>query len=298
MKKLQDDTLKMFETTSKVLHKDNSAWNTNIPFVAAVQELDDNINDIRDLSSTQNSDNRGIKHDKDNRRDSLQNQTFAAAGILTFYASTINNRKLLEKVSLTRTDLERARDNALAGIAEQVYQEAAANSTPALPYGLTATMITDLRSAIDEFVKYISKPRDARVGKKEATEQLVKVFADTNILLLERLDKGMELYVKTNNTFYTKYFKGRIIVNSPTIKRALEIRFEDAEDKTAITGVTVTVDKKIKRRSSAKGNSRVQNLVGEKHSLKAAHPGFLPASENFTIISGETTRLVIKMKKL
>ncbi len=298
MTKDQEDTLNMYEAVDEVLQTFNAVWVGNVPFAAAVGEFEGNINDIEDLRDQQEEDTKGVTQDKQNKRQALEDQTFTIGSIIVFFASNTNNRKLLEKVNFTRTDLKEARDNELPGMSEQVHQEAVTNAVALLPYGVTPLLITALGNAIAAFVDYISKPRAALIETSAATEQLPPVFVDTDKVLTEKLDGGMELYRVSNNNFYTQYFNARIIVNSPTQKRALQAQFVDDVTIEAIARVNVTVNDTIKRRSSQLGNIRVQSLLEGAHTLKATLPGYVDVNQNFNVISGETTKLEVRMVKV
>jgi hypothetical protein len=295
MNKVQEDTLNMYETVSDVLHTHDAVWNTNVPFTDAVTALDDNIDTIGNLRDQQDEDTTGVTEDKGEKRKTLEDQTFAIGSAIVFYASVNNNRELKKKVDFPRSTLERARDNELPGMSSQVHQEAVAHAADILPFGITAGMITNLGTALADYVDYISKPRAAKSETSAATEQLPQAFTDTDKVLEERLDKGMELYKTTNADFYLQYFNARVIVNSPTQKRALEVQFQDGATGNPLEHVKVLVDGSINRRSSEKGNIRVQSLSEGGHSLTASLPGFVTHPENFNVISGETTRIVIRM---
>jgi len=299
MTKDQEDILNMYQSTDDVLQKPEHApiWAANVPFDAAVTELEGNIDKIEEQRDIQGEDTTGVTDDKQNKRKALEDQTYTVGSIIVFYASTVKNRKLLEKVNFTRTELKEARDNELPGMSEQVHQEAVANAAAVLPYGLTGAMTTDLDTAKNDFVDFISKPRAAKVETSAATEQLPKLYTDTDTLLEERIDKGMELYRLSNSDFYTAYFNARIIVNSPTLKRALEIHFED-ENGSALEHVKVLVNGSINRRSSSLGNIRVQDLAEGAHSFTASLPGYNPVSQNFNVIAGETTKLQVAMVRV
>ncbi|MFI5218335.1 MAG: hypothetical protein ACHQNT_02520 [Bacteroidia bacterium] len=294
MKKLQEDTLNMYQATDDVLQTNNAVWAANVPFTAAVTQLETFIDAIEDLRDIQDADTTGVAQDKQNKRQDLEERTFATGSIIAFYASSVNNRELLQKVNFKRSELAKARDNELPGMAEQVHQEAVANAAAVLPFGLTGAMTTALGTAITTFVTYISKPRAAKSETSAATEQLPPLFEDTTTLLAEQIDGGMELYRVSNPDFYNGYFNARIIVNSPTQKRALEIHFEN-ETATALEHVNVLVNGSINRRSSSLGNIRVQNLSEGAHSFTASLPGYNPVSQNFNVIAGETTRIHVRM---
>lgn len=285
----------MYEATDSVLQTHNAIWTGNVPFSAAVTQLETNIDTIENLRDQQDADITGVAQDKRNKRQTLEDNTFTVGSIIAFYASTINNRELLEKVNFKRSKLSAARDNELPGMSEQVHQEAVANAAPLVAFKLNAAMTTALRTAIDDFVNYISKPRAAQSEVAAATEQLPPVFDSTTALLEERIDGGMELYRTPNPDFYAQYHNARIIVNSPTLKRALDVHFVDDITSTPIAHVKVNVDGSIQRRSSALGNMRVQSLSEGGHSLTGSIPGYANVMQNFNVISGETTKIEVRL---
>lgn len=296
MNKIQEDTLNMYQATDDVLQTHNAVWAANIPFAAAVTELENNIDSIEDLQDIQLTDTTGVAESKQNKRLSLEDQTFAAGRIIAFYASTINDPDLQKRINFTRSELKNARDNELPSFARKVHSEAVANAAAVLPFGLTGPMTTALGVAIDDYDDLIDKPRSAKGRTSAATEQLPPLFDDTTTLLTEQLDGGMELYRVSNPDFYTQYFNARIIVNSPTQKRALEVHFTTGDDtNTPLEHVSVLVDGSINRRSSSLGNIRVQNLSEGGHGFTATLPGYAPADGHFNVITGETTKIVVQM---
>jgi hypothetical protein len=295
MKKNQEDTLNMLEATNSVLQTHNAVWTGNVPFSAAVTQFEAGIDAIENLRDQQDTDISGIAQDKENKRRALEEQTFTAGKILAFYASTVNNRELREKVNFTKSALINARDNELPGMSQQVHQEAVANAAAVLPFGLTAAMTTALGTALDDFVDYISKPRAAESETSAATEQLPVAFEATTTLLEEQLDAGMELYRVSDPDFYAQYHNARIIVNSPTLKRALEVHFRDSVTLAPVNHVNVIVDGTISRRSSQNGNIRVQSLSEGEHALSASLPGYATAGQHFNVITGETTKITIDL---
>lgn len=295
MTKDQEDKLNMYETVDGVLQGNDTVWTGNSEFSDAVDDLEDDIEKIGDLAQQQMEDITGITEDKHEARIALEEQIIAVASIIVFWASRGGGRGIVNKVNFGRSELSKARDNEITGMAEQVHEVAADNAAVLVPFGLTPAMITALADAITEYNKHISKPREALTETSAATEQLPPVFRDTDKILEEQLDKGMELFKVSEPDFYTQYFNARIIVNSPTQKRALEVTFTDMVTNAPLFHVSVVIDDTIKRRSSKKGNIRVQNLAEGSHTLEADLPGYEHIKVIFNVIAGETTKLVVKM---
>lgn len=297
MNKAQNDLFKMFEASYGKLTGNNTVYAGNVPFEDAVDLLGDNIKAIRELNGIQTEDVTGITDDKKNRRRQLEKLTYDTSVIIIFYASVTDNSGLRIRAGFTRTDLRKAKDNALSGISQQVHQAAADNAAALAPYGLTGAMINDLEDAIGEFSNYMDKPQAARSDIKEATKELPKLFKSTNELLDERLDKGMELYRESHNDFYRQYFISRKVIKSPAQKRALHAKFIDSKTRKPLAGVSIVIDDKLKKLSWKKGTTAIQNLYEGSHVMKASLPRYQNIIVNFNVITGETTRLVIEMVK-
>ena len=298
MTKDQEDILNMYESSDDVLQENNTVWSANIPFKTAVEAFEAQVDTINNLRDRQEANTTGVTQDKENKRITLETRAYQIGSIVAFYGSVSNKRELLKKVSFTQTKLSEARDNELPGMANQIHQGATDNAAALLAYGITDAMITNLQTAIDDFVTYISKPRAAKADTSAATAQMVKAYDDADKTLKEQIDKGMELYRFANDTFYINYFKARIIVNSPTLKRALDVHFEDSLTHAALEHVSATIDSTIHKRSSNLGNIRQQSLAEGAHSISSTLPGYNALTQPFNVISGETTKIIIAMVKV
>jgi hypothetical protein len=297
MKKHQSDILKMYSSTYAVLQKFNSVWNTNVPFSDAVDALLDFIETINNLHTIQTQDNKGITADKKNTRRKLEARAFNISRTVVFYATVTENNKLYTQAYFPRSRFTLARDNELGGICKQVHKAASDNAAALLPYGLTAAMLNDLNVLISDFTSYISRPSGARIDRKEATAEMKKTFKAADALLKNQLDNGMELYSSSNKDFFTQYTKARIIVNSGTQTRALKISFFEENSNVILAGVKSKVSGKSIRPSGRKGINFVQHLEEGSHSIESTLEGYEAATAEFNIVKGETTKLIVKLKK-
>jgi hypothetical protein len=300
MDKEQEDKLNMYQASDGVLQTHNAVWSGNTGFAGVVTTMEGRLDDIEDLRDQQEEDYTGVTEDKQEARIDLEKNTYTVGSLIAIYASVNNKRKLFKKVNYGKSELSKARDTELPGMSAQVYEEAVANAIPCLAFGLTAGMITTLQTSMSTYVTNISKPREAISDTSAATEQMPPVFADVDKILAEQIDKGMELYRESEPDFYTEYFNARIIVNSPTLTRALQVKFLleaiVGNSTTPIQRMKVVIDGNIHRRSTKLGNIYVQNLVEGAHTLEAVLPGYDKATVNFNVINGETTKLTVKWK--
>ena len=223
MLKEQEDTNNMYGTTEQVRDANDTVYAANTPFKNAVEIFKANNAKIEELREQQETDNKGITQDKKEKRDKLETETIKIGSVVSFYAAQSANNGLRQKVNFNKSDLARARDNELTGMSEQVYTGSSDNAVALVAYGITGGMITDYRDLIDAYVSLVSAPRTARTETSAATKQLPPLFDKNNLLLTEQLDMGMELYITSSPDFYNSYQGARVIVNSPTRKRALQL---------------------------------------------------------------------------
>jgi hypothetical protein len=295
MNKDQLDVLRMYQTTYKVLQTNNAIWISIVPFVNSVNALKTLIDELSDLLARQQQDVSGIAADKKHKRKWLEKLSYQIETIIVFYATTTDNKKLLAKVNFNRSDYTLARDNSLIGICSQILNAAIANAAALLPFGLTAGLINSLQTSIDEFNVCMDKPKSARSDAAEATKKIPLKFRRARKLLNEQLDTGMELYRDQNGSFYSKYFKARIIVNTPRLKRALKATFVSASNQLPLAKLKLKIDGKLNKLSSPKGTVYVQHLDEGKHFIEAIMEDGSVRRTDFNIIKGETTTLVVNI---
>lgn len=297
MNKQQQDNLRMYMATHDVLSKNASIYAGNVPFIDAVNSLKNGITGIQNLVTEQNFNSKGVTQDKKLRRDTLKTLTLKISGVIAFYASNTGNIKLLQRAKINKSTLNLCRENELPGYAKTVLQCANENAAALVAYGITPAIILELENANSQFVDYVSKPASARLQKKDASTQLKSSITQVTALLTQKIDSGMALYQNTHNKFYTQYKSARSIVNSPRITRALKATVIDSNTLQPLGGAEITINKKIKRKSSAKGTIHVQSLTEGNNKLTAIKKNYNTVQTTFIVVSGQTTRLTISMTK-
>src|SRR4249920_2874653 len=98
MSKDQEDFLNMGLTALALLDVNNNITGNNIPFNEVKAEAQAIANEIIDLQGKQDTDNSGIKQDKDKNRAVLEGDILEASSIMAFYASRMGNQALHQQV--------------------------------------------------------------------------------------------------------------------------------------------------------------------------------------------------------
>ena len=119
-------------------------------------------------------------------------------------------------VDLVKTDLAKLRDSELDDEAQRVHDVAAALQTEKAKkmaeYGLGATTLTDLQSAITAFSALVGSPRAAIGGKTGITAAIEAEFARGDGILSRQLDRLIVQFEKDNAQFVAAYWAARKLV--------------------------------------------------------------------------------------
>lgn len=298
MTSVQEDFVTMVLTTVAVLNANSTVWQENVPLSALIASITTDVNEVVDLQSEQDKKHTGITDNKKAKRSKLEDDVVLIAHILAFFAATTEEAALEEQMDLQPSDLTHMTELKLLGQAKVVLDAAKKYTNDAKPYGLTADMVSNLNTHYNDFSEVLNAPRVAIVDVSDATDNIARIISELRKTIIKKLDKAMMLYRDT--TLYEKYLKARIIVNSPTRHLAATGNFTD-EAGNPLEDVKITIDNgtdDVLRKSSPKGNIRVQNLLDGVHKLYAEKPGFTKVEMQFTVSPPDTAKLNIVMKAL
>ena len=127
------------------------------------------MNVLAALGQAQGASTTGITADKARLADSVINRAMEIGGAVAAYASGTGDATLQAQVTFSKSVLKDLRDAELDDRAQAVHDIAAdllAKHAAAMgDYGLTATKLTDLQSAITAYSAMVGSPRAAIAGK-------------------------------------------------------------------------------------------------------------------------------------
>ena len=189
---------------------------TGIPaFVKTVDDLKIVVKEIEkeaDLQSGLNA--KGATNEKNEAAVALITQTVMVANALSVMASDRNDVALLPKVKVTKSMMYSPHDTETLRIARRIHAEALAHAGTVLEYGVSPEVIYTLETSIARYENLIAAPRAAITESKQATTNIARLFARTDTLLNDRLDKLMSLFKQSEPDFYAVYFNARNIINT------------------------------------------------------------------------------------
>ena len=205
----------MYVAVQVVLEQNQNIWQAVPAFGTAFTGFKNNITNINTLEQARNGSTRGMTADKQAARDAMTGAALEVAGAVAAYATDIGSGELQAKVDYSETDLNRARDTEVGTICQGIVAAANANVAALADFGVTADMLTALKSKIDAYNGTVGKPRSARSNTQAAGTSLEAEFAEADKVLSGKLDNLMVTFRTSQPSFYSAYTAARLIVSSP-----------------------------------------------------------------------------------
>jgi len=208
----QENTLSMYQVVGPLLDANATVWSGVPAFVSARTAFGTEVTTIQAQAQAQQQPSTGVTADKQQLRSAMADAAMVVVGPLSAFAAVTGNGDLAAQTAFTRSDFSYGRDNDAATNGDVVHTHATANAAALVNYGVTAAMLTALRSAIDAYRASISLPRQVITTTSAATTQLAAAYVRADAVLTGQLDKLMELFRLTNPTFYQEYQSAREII--------------------------------------------------------------------------------------
>ena len=260
----------------------NSTIVANLPgFAQNNTTLQKNLGLIQSTGEQQEYDKTGITDNKKLLRQTLVAQAVDISYKMVAYANNTANAVLLKEIKYTKSELEHSADADLKNRAQCIYDRANTNVAALATYGITAALLTTFLGAITAFNTAIPKTKESIKDKKLTTAQLNDLYDSTD-LVLENIDKIVEIVHNSQPNFYKIYKESRKLPNSGGSVLSLKGLVKDAASGEYLKGATVTITPELTKAALAT-NAKVKDLVKK----TADKGGFLVkslASGTYTVI--------------
>ena len=218
------DCVAAHESVLTVLTDNVGLYPTFKPLIRARTELESVVDGIMAAGQKQETAAKpGLGDQKLQARLSLVTDTHIIAAALHAAAVTAEMPELARRVDYTFTRLAKGRDAKVVERCTDVHTAATENLPLLAESEIDAKSLKDLKSGIDAFEKLKPGPRDRRVARTTATKSVKTLFAQSQALLNNRIDKHMVKFKQSEPDFYNAYKSARKIV-------ALRGRSADAEE--------------------------------------------------------------------
>ncbi len=213
MNRDQINRLEMFQATNTYLDAQVEVW-TAIPIVSTYKTaLVTLIQEIESTSLEQDaaqvfigSSLRALKRQIALKMDILDDT-------LEAYAEDTENAELLAQASNTVTDYFSLTNEDFEIKTKNMIDLLDASVAEMADYGMTAPQLEEVKTSFGLFQDKRGTPRSYRIASKVATSDLVTLFAEANITV-NRLDKVLKRFKRSNASFYQGYLAARTIVST------------------------------------------------------------------------------------
>lgn len=299
MTKNQIDQYNMLLTTENHLDDNPTLWAGNAPITATKTLFTNKLDVLAGQIALQLVNPTGITDEKNNVKTDLINKAFVIAAACCSYAAATSKPELFSKCNLTKSDFIHYKEAELIGVCTNIFTDANANVAALAPYGVTAAILTSFQTNITAFSGVTRNPVTAIAKRTTATAEIARLLPEIIQLVETRLDKDMVALSLTQPAFYDTYSNVRYLNLSPTTTMSLTTTVLEKDTNVPIANVNIEiVGEGITRVSSDRGYNTVLNLVSGPHTISATHPNYVTQNVPFTIVSGETTELVIILERV
>lgn len=266
------------------------------------------ISKVSIIRERQELDKKGIATNKRLLKINLIAQAIDISRKIVAYSSYVNNDVLLEEINYSETKLKESPDTILKDRCQVIYAKAFANLAALDTYGVTDAVLVTFLDTINSYNSVIPKPRLGTLETKEATRQLALLLKniDENYT---KIDTLVGILKASNPEFYNQYKTSRKIIYTGRQTTALIVSVNDSvgNEISKASALITNVPKKsnnkevineISKKTGTKGSFRIVNLVEGNYKITIKKIGYTEKSLNFTVISGETTKLVAILESI
>jgi len=194
--------------------------------VKLVSAFNDNLQSINSFRQIQDGYSIGVALQKQKEKEDMLTIVLQLSAGVYVYALAAKNLTLQQQVKVSYAGLKKLSDTKLLNRCEIIYKTITGiDINELVDYGINAELVVKLRAEIDDFKGLLAAPRSAIVTRSTSTAKLKELFAATNMLLREQLDKMMLLFKADHLAFYNEYMSARIIIDlhGPVVKRKVTV---------------------------------------------------------------------------
>ena len=206
-----ENKLTMYKAVETLL--DNNAAKTG-PITAlatAITNFKNMITEIETAETEKQTATTGKTASKGEAEAVLISEAVTIAAGLKALGSVTSSEELMEAGSATKSSLYGARDTDLVGQAQRIHDYANDIAVALADYGITPAMITSLQTRITDFNNALGTREESVALRVAAGAEVEGFFKDADNVLLNQMDKIIEVFRESDTQFYNEYKNARVI---------------------------------------------------------------------------------------
>lgn len=208
----QEARLNMQRGTEQHIDANQTIVASNAAFQTAFTRFKANIAAILNAAQQKSAPRTGVAADKTAARQTLCRTADTIAGYIFAYASSASNNTLKNEMDTTYAKLFKIRDEELAPRCQNIHDRGAENLSALADFGVTAALLANLQTAIDNYSAITPKPRTALSERKTNTANIAALLDANDHILEDQLDRLIELFRPANPDFVQTYETIRNVV--------------------------------------------------------------------------------------
>lgn len=210
MNKRLNNRYAMLEAVNAYLSEHGNLFAENSGLTVSGSMLQQKINEINERENIRQNVLKGRKEARDDSRSSIISKALSVSSKLFSYAEDSGNSELKAQSDYRRSHLNKLRDAELSVILNTISVNATVNIEALSSYGLSQEKLNAFKSEISGFQNAVDNKKFSEAVKVSSGKTLSVLFDEAN-QILNRIDKLMEEYFKTNIQFFKGYKSARII---------------------------------------------------------------------------------------
>lgn len=242
----QTNTVNMFRTSTEFCDDNASATASITAFAPLVTQIKNKILFIDQFDQIATGTTKGVTLDTNAIRKTLEQIAFKVGRGVFAYASANNNNTLKAQVNYSETKLKNLKKEELDDVSQTIHDAANAQPAAIFGYGISATDITDLNTAIILWRAAMQNPRQAKINIKDANRQIKQQIKETLVILNDQMDPLVSTLKISNPEFHNKYFDSREIIDLGKGTTTLEVSALQTDGSRVAGGTTPIFKAQVK----------------------------------------------------
>lgn len=206
-----ENKLTMYRAVETLLDNNAAKTGSITAFATAITNFKNQITEIETAEQERQTATTGKTASKGEAEALLVSEAVTIAAGLKALGSVTNDKELLEAGSETKSSLYGARDTDLVTKTQQIHDYANTNAAALADYGITPAMITSLQTRITDFNAALGTREESVALRVAAGAEVESFFKDADNILLNQMDKIMEVFRESDTQFYNEYKNARVI---------------------------------------------------------------------------------------
>ena len=211
--------LSMYQEVAKVCHANQQVYAEIPAMMTAVSKIDESIASILQVAGQQSGTvSQGVTAEKNKALDAMTNESLKIGNMIYVYALDNNNLDLLTRMTINKSMFYNSHVSESIIRAHNIANEAESHLAELAEYGVTLAGLDKLNESIAALETIVNNPRITIDEHKVYTANIKQLFAKTDSILHDRLDKLVTLFKDSAPDFYALYKNARNVID--TAKRS------------------------------------------------------------------------------